>query len=138
MVGGYANGSGGRCVVNTHPAGWVTGLALGLAVLMSATGAAAQAARVGTEAAFLEAVGGRDLVRFGVRLTVGRDGAIAGNGFGRRVTGTWRWEDGFFCRTLDWGSGGRGENCQLVALSDGRVIFVADRGEGDRAEFRIE
>ena len=108
------------------------------AAAMLAGAALAQAERVTTEAAFLDAVAGRDLVRFGVRLTVAPDGGIAGRGFGRRVTGTWRWDEGWFCRTLDWGSGGRGENCQLVAVTSDGIAFVADRGTGDRADFRLE
>ena len=90
------------------------------------------------EARFESLVAGRDLRRFGITLQVRRDGRIEGRALGRDVTGAWRWENGYFCREMAWGSRDLGPNCQAV-LFDGRSLrFVADRGEGDSADLRLE
>lgn len=91
--------------------------------------------------AFLAAIEGRSLGRMGIELRVQPEGsatgAISGQAFGRPVTGEWRWQDGYFCRTLGWGDRDLGFNCQAV-LRDGETLrFVSDRGEGQMADFRL-
>jgi hypothetical protein len=51
---------------------------------------------------FVSLVNGRELRRFGIRLTVTPDGDIIGQAFGSPVTGEWTWEGGYFCRDLFW------------------------------------
>ena len=87
---------------------------------------------VRSEARFESLIEGRELRRFGITLQVRPDGRIEGRALGREVTGAWRWEDGYFCREMAWGSRELAPNCQVV-LFDGRSLrFVADRGEGVR------
>lgn len=86
---------------------------------------------------FLSLVEGRTLAGDGVSLRVGRDGSIAGRGFGLRVTGTWDWQDGLFCRTLDTALRDFPRNCQTVAVQGRTVRFTADRGAGDVADLTI-
>ncbi|MGB8622033.1 MAG: dihydrodipicolinate reductase [Paracoccaceae bacterium] len=93
---------------------------------------------VATKAGFLDLVAGKDLKRFGIRLTVTRDGAIGGRAFGLPVTGSWRWKDGFFCRELTYTSGALAENCQVVLVDGATLRFIADRGAGDTADLRID
>jgi hypothetical protein len=93
--------------------------------------------RVAERAAFLSVVEGKTLAAFAVRLTVMADGTLSGRAFGRDVTGTWTWEDGFFCRTLDAGDRQFPRNCQLVELDGTTLRFTADRGEGDIADLRL-
>ncbi len=89
------------------------------------------------EANFRALVEGNELTRFAVRLQVTPQGEIMGRGFGREVGGQWEWRNGYFCRTLEWGSGGDPYNCQLV-LRDGNTLrFISDQGQGDQADFRI-
>lgn len=87
---------------------------------------------------FAQLVQDRDLTRLGIRLRVDpQRGTVTGRGMGYDVTGNWRWENGYFCRTLDWGGSDLGYNCQAV-LSDGsRMRFIADRGAGQSADFRL-
>ncbi|MBK5927297.1 dihydrodipicolinate reductase [Rhodobaculum claviforme] len=86
---------------------------------------------------FVSLVDGRELRRFGIRLTVTPDGEIGGSGFGQTVFGAWEWNGNFFCRDLGYGSTDLGHNCQLVAVRDGTIRFVADQGQGDHADFRL-
>lgn len=93
--------------------------------------------RVADRGAFLALVEGKRLTGDGVSLRVGRDGSIAGRGFGFRVTGGWSWQDGYFCRTLQSAIRDFPLNCQVVAVRGDVVRFVADRGAGDVADLRI-
>ena len=115
-------------------AGAVLGLALGLA---AAGPAWADLARITERSGFLAAVEGRELSRLGVSLRIAPDGSIAGRALGRDVTGTWAWEDGMFCRTLEAGDRQFARNCQVVSAGDGSIRFQADQGTGDIADFRL-
>lgn len=93
--------------------------------------------RVTKKADFIRLVSGRELQQFGIGLTVSPGGAISGSAFGTTVSGSWVWQDGFFCRDLAYARTRIERNCQLVQ-SDGRVVrFTADRGKGDSADLRL-
>ena len=113
----------------------VAALAAGLS-LPGATPAVAFE-RITSVQEFAQTVVGRELTRFGITLQVTPDGAIQGRGFGRPVSGEWRWENGLFCRDMDWGSTDIGYNCQAVLRDGNRVRFIADQGQGDSADFRL-
>lgn len=92
------------------------------------------------KAKFEELVVGRTLRLglFGVELTVSNDGTIAGKAIGSEVSGTWSWEDGLFCRTMDWSGYEIEYNCQLVeASADQKVRFTVDGGKGRSGTFSI-
>lgn len=107
----------------------------GLAVTTSA--ASADFTMIRDETTFRALVEGRELRRLGIRLEVHPDGTISGRGFGRTVNGTWGWEDAFFCRTLDWGSGSDPNNCQAVLRQGDTLRFISDRGTGESADLRL-
>ena len=90
---------------------------------------------------FTSLVEDRRLSRFGIRLEVlptGADtGQIKGRAFGYDVTGEWRWQDGYFCREMDWGGTEIEHNCQAVLLDGNSMRFVSDRGHGEHATFRL-
>ncbi|MFZ3581242.1 dihydrodipicolinate reductase [Loktanella sp. DJP18] len=90
-------------------------------------------------ATFLSLVEGRSLDQrlFGVALRVTGDGRIAGDAMGGTVSGSWSWEDGFFCREMMWGDRDFPLNCQRVDLNGDLLRFTADRGQGDDATLRI-
>ena len=92
---------------------------------------------VTTRDAFVALVNGKRLTGDGVGLRVTPDGAISGRGFGFKVTGTWEWENGLFCRTLDSAIRSFPRNCQTVAVQGDVVRFQADRGSGDVADLRL-
>ncbi len=87
---------------------------------------------------FVELVDGRELTRFGIRLSVQPDGGISGRAFGRSVDGAWSWSDGFFCRRIEAGGMTLPMNCQKVLRSGDTLRFIADRGSGDTADLRID
>ncbi len=114
------------------------GLALGLSV--SSLAASEQFAIVSDQSTFQTEIVGKELRLRGygpivVRLTVLPDGEIIGRGMGWPVTGAWQWQDGFFCRDLNWGGSDLGQNCQAVLLHEETVRFVSDQGTGDFADF---
>jgi hypothetical protein len=89
---------------------------------------------------FLSVIEGRELRLglFGISLKVTPDGRIDGTAMGDDVTGSWAWQDGFFCREMDWGGTPIPYNCQLVEVRGNGVIrFTVDQGQGDSAQFNL-
>ena len=120
-------------------------LALSLGVTLSEAGSvrAEQFTPIPDKNAFLSTVAGKDLRLKGygpivVRLTVQPDGEITGRGLGWDVTGAWRWQDGYFCRDLNWGGSDLGQNCQAVLVQGQTIRFVSDQGAGDHADFALQ
>ena len=102
-----------------------------------ATPAVADFAKISNESQFVEVVTGKTLTRPLVRLQVTSSGEISGNGASWPVTGNWSWQNGYFCRDLDWGGMDLGYNCQEVRVNDNRIRFTSDRGAGQSAVFRL-
>lgn len=93
--------------------------------------------RVESRDEFVQLVAGRALTRFGITLNVTPEGEIDGRAFGKRVTGAWRWDGGYFCRDLAFGTESLGPNCQVVEKRGEVLRFTADEGKGDQAELRL-
>lgn len=87
---------------------------------------------------FVQTVTGREMRRFGIRLTVSPEGQISGRAFGYPVTGAWQWSEGYFCRDLFWGGDDLGYNCQLVQIDGARVRFTSDQGTGEFADLTLQ
>jgi hypothetical protein len=89
---------------------------------------------------FLDLVQNREL-RIGLydlSLNVLPDGRIAGSALGWDITGKWTWQDGYFCREMDWSGTPIRYNCQLVeAQGAEKLRFTVDQGKGDSATFRL-
>src|SRR6056297_262724 len=92
---------------------------------------------VSSRESFVSLVQGRELRRFGIRLTVSSDGDIIGRAFGSEVTGDWDWENGYFCRDLFWGGEDLGFNCQLVQVNGETLRFTTDQGQGIYADLTL-
>jgi hypothetical protein len=112
-------------------------LLLALLVTLASPAVAADYVRVTDRGAFVSLVSGKSLTSLGVTLNVSPSGSIGGRAFGSTVSGTWTWNNGYFCRTLKAASRSFALNCQLVQTKAGRIRFVADRGKGDTADLRI-
>ncbi|SFS20343.1 dihydrodipicolinate reductase [Yoonia litorea] len=98
-------------------------------------------APVRDEQTFVSLVQDRELRIFlyGLRLRVLENGAIEGSAVGSPVTGTWSWQNGYFCREMAWGDEPIPYNCQLVEVEGGdRMRFTVDQGAGDSATFRLQ
>jgi hypothetical protein len=89
---------------------------------------------------FLSLVQDREL-RIGIynlSLNLLPDGQIKGSALGWGITGTWSWQDGYFCREMDWSGMEIEYNCQLVEASGAeRMRFTVDKGVGDSATFKL-
>lgn len=96
--------------------------------------------RISDRMEFLDLVLGKTLALslFGIRLHVNEDGTIQGKGMGRTISGLWEWQDGYFCRTLIWGSRDLGKNCQAVTIDYKKMVFTSDRGIGASAKFSLK
>lgn len=106
-------------------------------LFLALPGAASAFEPVVTKDAFLTVIAGKALTRMGITLDVTPAGEIRGRAFGKPVSGAWRWQGGYFCRSLYFGQRDLGDNCQLVQLRGDTVRFTLDRGEGDYADLRL-
>ncbi len=92
------------------------------------------------EAEFVQLVDGREMTLglFGIRLAVTPDGRITGRAAGWDVSGTWDWQEGLFCREMDWGGSEIPYNCQLVEVQGAdRIRFTVDAGLGRAATLTL-
>jgi hypothetical protein len=86
---------------------------------------------------FVQVVKDRALTRTGIRLVVSPDGKIDGRALGFKVTGSWDWRDGYFCREMQAGLEKIGYDCQLVERKGDALRFTSSKGKGDFADLRI-
>lgn len=102
--------------------------------------AASEYRKVGDRSEFLSLVQGKQLRigLYGLKISVLPDGAITGSASGWDLTGTWSWQNGYFCREMDWSGYEIGYNCQLVEVrGTDRMRFTVDQGRGRSAEFNL-
>ena len=112
---------------------------LALLMCLMATPALAEGfERVNQKDGFLSLVKDRKLTRLGIRLRVSDNGKITGRAFGQKVTGDWKWQEGYFCRDLFVGGDELGANCQMVQVRGDTLRFTSDRGEGIYADLRLK
>ncbi|AGI69965.1 hypothetical protein OAN307_c46150 [Octadecabacter antarcticus 307] len=95
--------------------------------------------RINDRETFVNAVDGKDLriAIYGLTLNVSANGTIAGRAIGWGISGSWIWEDGYFCRDMNWSGTAIDYNCQLVEVNGNRIRFTVDKGEGNDAVLRI-
>jgi len=110
---------------------------IAIALAIAAPALAEEFSIVTSRDAFVALVKGREINRFGIRLTVTPEGQIAGRAFGGKVTGAWDWNGGYFCRDLFYAGNDLGFNCQLVQVDGDRIRFTSDRGTGMYADMRL-
>lgn len=107
------------------------------ALIGTALPALAEFQQVKSKDAFMALMKGKELTRPLVKLRVLPNGQIAGKGATWDVSGEWTWENGYLCRSLEWGGDDLGYNCQEVRTNGTRVRITSDRGTGQSAEFRL-
>jgi len=107
-------------------------------VMLAGTASASDFSYVKQKSDFVTLVSGKQLTRFGIKLDVTPEGQIIGKAFGKQVSGAWRWNGGLFCRDLYFGDSDLGPNCQVVQVAGSTIRFIADEGNGDHADFRLE
>lgn len=65
------------------------------------------------------------------------DGRLIGEWKGKKMNGTWSWEESFYCRTVSIGDKDLGRNCQKVVIDGDVVTWTRDRGEGRASKWRL-
>lgn len=110
-----------------------------IAALPASTAVAQDYRQVSDQSEFLSLLSGKNLTNrlYGINLTVSSNGTISGKGGGWDVTGTWSWQNGYFCREMSWGGDPIPYNCQLVEVAGNDMRFTVDQGAGDSASFRL-
>ena len=123
-----------------------TFLAAGLAFLVLATwysvpqvSVADSSVRITTDQEFRDQVIGMKLVNKGGHVIVHDDGTLSGEFKKKKITGTWSWEDQYYCRTGKLGGKDFGHDCQVVEVSGGTMTFKGKRGKKKKgASYQIE
>lgn len=110
-----------------------------LAVIPAGAAVAQDYRPVTDQSEFLSLISGKNLTNrlYGVNLSVSPNGTIAGKGAAWDITGTWSWQNGYFCREMTWGGDPIPYNCQLVEVAGNDMRFTVDQGAGDSASFRL-
>ena len=129
--------------MNTHALAYI---AAGLAVLALAAGQPVQEAsaadpnkRIETEQEYREKVVGKKLVQENGYVMSHEDGTVSGEFGDQSLSGTWTWEDKYFCRTVTLGTRDFGRDCQVVEVSGDSLTVIRNKGEGKRSPvYRIE
>lgn len=88
---------------------------------------------------FLDLLADRQLRHgvLGITIAVLPDGEITGRAVKWDLTGSWSWQDGYFCREMDWSGMEIPFNCQLVEVDGNLVRFTVDKGAGESATFTL-
>jgi hypothetical protein len=89
---------------------------------------------------FLDLIKDRDLKigLYNLSLSLMPDGRIDGTAMGWKISGSWSWKDGYFCREMDWSGMVIDYNCQLVEVYGvEKLRFTVDQGRGDSAVFKL-
>jgi len=102
----------------------IRAIALSLTLILPSTAFAYE--RISDRDTFVQTVNGKDLriPLYGLTLNVRQDGTITGRAVGYDITGTWDWENGYFCRDMDWSGYEIGYNCQLVEIDGDRILSL--------------
>ena len=95
--------------------------------------------RITTEQEFRATAVGKKMVTKGGYVNFGEDGSLSGEFSGKKLTGKWSWEDGYFCRTVKLGGKDRGHDCQVVLATEDGVVLHRKKGQGKKsAPYRAE
>lgn len=111
--------------------------ALFVTTLGFAVPATAELQQVTSRDAFVNLVSGKTLTRPLVTIEVRPDGQITGKGAAWAISGKWAWDNGYLCRSLEWGGDDLGYNCQEVKTDGKRVRITSDKGTGQSADFSL-
>ncbi len=114
-------------------------LRLATVLVLWATPSLADFQKVTEKEAFLGVLDGRalNIGLFNLAITVLPNGQITGSAVGWDITGTWNWQDGLFCREMDWSGMPVDYDCQLVETDGNQMRFTSEAGKGASADFRL-
>lgn len=70
-------------------------------------------------------------------FVINGDGTLNGTWHGKALSGKWRWEDKYFCRSLS-APRPAPEDCQQWSLAAGKARLIRNRGAGKSAVYVLE
>ena len=94
--------------------------------------------RLTTEDEYRAMIVGKTIVWEHGSATHHEDGTITGTVGGREMTGTWSWQDEFYCRSITIADTSVPYDCQILILSGDELIAIRDRGMGESNVFQLE
>lgn len=107
--------------------------------IILATGAtASEFKRIETKAEYLNVVAGKRMVAEWGWVTAAADGNLTGKVNGQAAQGKWDWKNGFWCRTISFGSTNMPRNCQAIFVSGDNLVSIRDKGQGKQTRMKIK
>lgn len=92
--------------------------------------------RITTEDEFMATAAGRTISNDLATISITRNGRIRGISDGVEIAGRWRWEDGFWCRTITEPVQ-TPEDCQVWEITNRTLIITRDKGRGERIVYPL-
>ena len=83
-----------------------------------------------SESVFIEEVVDQYFGDDGGKSIAKSDGTIEGDFGGQKLSGTWQWQDGYFCRTSTLGDLDIGSDCLVIEVTDKQMRLTLGKGEG--------
>ncbi len=89
--------------------------------------------RISSKEQYLELVAGRVGRTKGTNITstAFADGTLKGGSGAKKFSGTWTWEDEYFCREVTVGSKVLEPDCQIIEISGSTLKVTRKKGEGE-------
>lgn len=128
-----------RTLTQTCLAAGLVFLALAAWHSVQQVSAADSSVRITSEQEFRDQVIGKKLVVKGGHVVVHEDGTLSGEFKKKKITGTWSWEDQYYCRTGKLGGKDFGHDCQVIEVSGDTMTFKGEKGKRKKgASYQIE
>lgn len=94
--------------------------------------------KITSESAFIGGVVGKTLLVGGKAdqsVVIAKDNTWSGDISGKKMAGTWKWDNGYWCRTMDGGK----DDCQEFAMSSmfDSIKVTRDMGKGKSWIYKI-
>ncbi len=86
--------------------------------------------RVTTREEFCRLFADRELSQGDLSFTIHSDGKLTGYVDGLALSGTWAWEEGYFCRRAYLAEEDLGTDCELIESDGHRMRYFPDKGKG--------
>ena len=115
----------------------VAGGVLAVAILNAST-AASDGRIITTEKEFRNLVVDKKQVADWGHLISREDGFITGSYNGKDMTGVWKWEGKYYCRTLSIGSKSLGYDCVEFTISGNKLVYRINKGAKEWVTVTLE
>lgn len=96
--------------------------------------------RITTKEQYIELVAGRAAKSKGSDFssTALADGTLTSTGGSKKLSGTWTWEEGYFCREGTIGSEPLERDCQIIEIAGDSLKVNRNKGEGESVILKLK